>query len=91
MVLRLFTLGLLFYFSIPFLTTFYPTLLSIKIWGPVTFGLLYAVLQYPIGGAIAIAYAVSVRKIDRLATTLEADDTGRAVRPVPASTIECAG
>jgi uncharacterized membrane protein (DUF485 family) len=66
-VLRLFALSSLFYFSIPFLTTLFPNILSIKIWGPLNIGLLYGVLQYPIGGLIAITFAIKMRKIDSFA------------------------
>ncbi|WP_051516629.1 DUF485 domain-containing protein [Herbaspirillum sp. RV1423] len=64
-VTTLFIVGALFYFSIPAITTFYPSIFHIRLFGVVNLGLAYALLQYPIGGLIAYAYAISMRKLDQ--------------------------
>jgi len=64
MVLTLFVVSALFYFSIPVITTFFPSLFHIRLFGVINLGLTYAVLQYPIGGLIAYAYAISMRRLD---------------------------
>jgi uncharacterized membrane protein (DUF485 family) len=65
-VVQLFVLSALFYFSLPFMTTVFPEFFRIKVLGSINIGLIYAILQYPIGGLIAYRYAVSMRKVDRL-------------------------
>lgn len=64
-VFTLFIISALFYFSIPFITTLYPSVFHVRLFGSINLGLVYAVLQYPIGGMIAYCYAVSMRKLDR--------------------------
>ncbi len=63
-VLTLFIVGTLFYFSIPAITTFYPSIFHARLFGVVNIGLAYGLLQYPIGGLIAYVYAVNMRKLD---------------------------
>jgi uncharacterized membrane protein (DUF485 family) len=64
-VISLFLVSALFYFSIPLLTTMYPAVFRVRLFGSINLGLVYAILQYPIGGLIAYYYAISMRKIDR--------------------------
>lgn len=64
-VMTLFVVSALFYFSIPAITTFFPSLFHIRLFGAINLGLTYALLQYPIGGLIAYAYAISMRKLDQ--------------------------
>jgi len=66
----LLALSLLSYFSIPFLTSFFPAVMAAKI-GAVSFGLLWGVLQYPLIGLIALCYAVGMRHIDQLANNIK--------------------
>jgi len=63
-VLTLFIVGTLFYFSIPAVTTFYPSIFHARLFGVVNIGLAYGLLQYPIGGLIAYIYAINMRKLD---------------------------
>ncbi len=63
-VLTLFIVGTLFYFSIPAITTFYPSVFHVRLFGVVNIGLVYGLLQYPIGGLIAYIYAINMRKLD---------------------------
>ncbi|WP_058896486.1 MULTISPECIES: DUF485 domain-containing protein [Herbaspirillum] len=69
-VMTLFVVSALFYFSIPFITTFYPRIFHVQLFGAVNLGLVYAVLQYPLGGLVAYAYAVHMRKLDQEVTRL---------------------
>lgn len=69
-VAQLFVLSALVYFSIPFITTVFPEFFRIRISGAINIGLVYAVLQYPIGGLIAYRYAITMRKIDVLIKAL---------------------
>jgi len=69
-ILKLFALSALFYFSIPFFTTFFPKFFAIQISGAINVGLVYAILQYPVGGLIAYRYAVNMRKIDAMVEKL---------------------
>lgn len=64
-VLTLFIVSALFYFSINAITTFYPALFHVRLFGVVNLGLAYGLLQYPIGGVIAYVYAVNMRKLDQ--------------------------
>lgn len=64
-VLTLFIISALFYFSIPFCTTFFPSLFHVRLSGSLNLGLIYSLLQYPIGGLVAYAYAINMRKLDQ--------------------------
>lgn len=69
----LFVVGMLCFFSIPFLSTVFPGFLSIQIVGPINIGLIWGPLQYPIGGLIAWRYAVQMRETDAKLASLKSD------------------
>ncbi|MCG8156380.1 DUF485 domain-containing protein [Brenneria goodwinii] len=64
-IIKLLIISLIFFFSIPFMNSFFPDLMKVKIAGAVNIGLVWAILQYPLGGLIACRYAVKMRHFDR--------------------------
>ncbi|MFK3708692.1 DUF485 domain-containing protein [Klebsiella sp. NPDC088457] len=63
-IFSLLVLSLFFFFSIPFLNNCFPNVMAYKIGGAFNVGLLWAILQYPIGGMIAWCYASKMKYFD---------------------------
>jgi uncharacterized membrane protein (DUF485 family) len=58
------------YFSIPALIAWYPAFFAIKLAPGINVGIVFAVSQYPFGGAIAYAFLRRTEKMDSSAATV---------------------
>lgn len=67
---RLFAISMVFFFSVPVISTYFPQVFRAQIWGSINVGVLYLVAQYFGGGVIAWRYAVQLKLIDALSTQL---------------------
>jgi len=76
---QLFLTGLMvfavfFYFLLPIGAAYFQDLYSVKVWGVVNFGLLFALSQFVVAWGIAIYYSrVANRDFDRMAREIAAD------------------
>lgn len=76
---QLFLTGLMvfavfFYFLLPIGAAYFQALYSVKVWGVVNFGLLFALSQFVVAWGIAIYYSrVANRDFDRMAREIAAD------------------
>lgn len=60
--------ALLYFFALPIGAGYFPELFRIRVWGVVNVGLLFALSQFLVAAAVAIAYArIAARWIDPLA------------------------
>jgi uncharacterized membrane protein (DUF485 family) len=65
--------ALLYYFALPIGAGYFPEVFRVQVFGPVNVGLLFALSQFVVAAAAAIAYArVSAQKLDPLAQALAA-------------------
>jgi len=63
-----------FYFLLPIGAAYFQSLYSVKVWGVVNFGLLFALSQFVVAWGIAIYYSrVANRDFDRMAREIAAD------------------
>lgn len=69
-VLRLFIVSMLFFFSVPLIVVFQPDLFKIPLGGAINLGLVYLVAQYLVGTAIALRYTTLLRRLDGMADQL---------------------
>jgi uncharacterized membrane protein (DUF485 family) len=76
---QLFLTGLMvfavfFYFLLPIGAAYFQDLYSVKVWGVINFGLLFALSQFVVAWGIAIYYSrVANRDFDRMAREIAAD------------------
>jgi uncharacterized membrane protein (DUF485 family) len=69
-VIPAFSFFVAYYLLLHILTGFAPRLMSMKIFGAVTFGYLFALSQFVVGGGIAVLYLRASAKLDVLIETL---------------------
>ena len=63
-----------FYFLLPIGAAYFPALYSIKVWGPINVGLLFALSQFIVAWAIAFIYAKRASTVfDPMAAAIVAD------------------
>jgi len=63
-----------FYFLLPIGAAYFQSLYSVKVWGVVNFGLLFALSQFVVAWGIAIYYSrVANRDFDRMAREIAAN------------------
>ncbi|ARU94020.1 DUF485 domain-containing protein [Tatumella citrea] len=55
---------LAFYFSVPVLNFLAPGMMNYRITGSVNVGLIWVIMQYPLGGLIACYYVKKMRQLD---------------------------
>jgi uncharacterized membrane protein (DUF485 family) len=71
---RLMIFSVVFYFLLPIGAAYFQDLYSVKVWGVVNFGLLFALSQFVVAWGIAIYYSrVANRDFDRMAREIAAD------------------
>ena len=63
----LFAVTALFYFSVFLIAAAHPGFWRVQVFGAINLGLLYALLQYPLGGLVAYGYARAMRRVDTMA------------------------
>lgn len=54
---RMMLFTLIYFFCLPIATAYFQDILKIKIWGVINIGLLFALSQFLVAGAIAVIYA----------------------------------
>jgi uncharacterized membrane protein (DUF485 family) len=72
------------YFSIPALIAWYPAFFAIRLAPGINVGIVFAVLQYPFGGAIAYAFLRRTERMDRSAATVSKQIATRIAEPMTA-------
>lgn len=63
-IAQLLIITFIFFFSLPLLNSFFPTLMKYQISGSFNLGLLWVILQYPLGAAVAWYYAKKMVRYD---------------------------
>ncbi|MCG3165519.1 MAG: hypothetical protein POELPBGB_01287 [Bacteroidia bacterium] len=63
--LVLFGISMVLFFSIPVISSYFPDLFKMRVFGEVNAGLAYLIFQYIAGGFIAWRYAVMFGKVDK--------------------------
>ncbi|OIP49025.1 MAG: hypothetical protein COX17_05450 [Deltaproteobacteria bacterium CG23_combo_of_CG06-09_8_20_14_all_60_8] len=53
----LMVISMIYYFMLPIMAAYFPELFKIKVWGPMNVGLLFALSEFAVAGAIAVIYA----------------------------------
>lgn len=69
-VLRLFAISMLFFFSVPLIVVFQPDVFKVSLGGAMNVGLVYLVAQYVIGSVVALRYAYLLKRLDGMADHL---------------------
>jgi uncharacterized membrane protein (DUF485 family) len=69
-VLRLFIVSMLCFFSVPLIVVFQPDVFKISLGGAINVGLIYLVAQYVVGTAIALRYTALLMRLDGMADRL---------------------
>lgn len=71
--------SIIYYFLLPIGAAYFPGLFSKKIFGPVNFGLLFALSEFIVAWGIAYYYSVKAKEFDEMAKELirEAEKIGR--------------
>lgn len=70
----------IYYFLLPIGGGYFPELFSVRVWGPVNVGILFAFSQFVVAWIIAAIYAVrDNREFDRLATEIRDDAECRGI------------
>jgi uncharacterized membrane protein (DUF485 family) len=64
LILLLLFINLCFFFSLPFLTYFFPELMKHKLYGAFNVGLLLVILQYPLCSVIIWIYTRRIKPYD---------------------------
>jgi uncharacterized membrane protein (DUF485 family) len=63
-----------YYFLLPIGAAYFHELFGIRVWGPINFGLVFALSQFVVAWGIAICYSrVANRDFDRLAAEIAGD------------------
>ena len=71
--------SVVYYFLLPIGAAFYQDLFSVKVWGVINIGLLFALSEFIVAWGIAIYYSrVANREFDRVAAEISADYVKRA-------------
>lgn len=67
-----------YYFLLPLGAAYYPDLFKIKLFGPVNFGLVFALSQFLVAWGLAVYYSVKAQQFDEMAKELirDADKIG---------------
>jgi uncharacterized membrane protein (DUF485 family) len=72
------------YFSIPALIAWYPAFFAIRLAPGINVGIVFAVSQYPFGGAIAYAFLRRTERMDRAAATVSKQISTQISEPMTA-------
>jgi uncharacterized membrane protein (DUF485 family) len=73
-LLGLMIFSVVYYFLLPIGAAYFPALFSIKVWGPINVGLLFALSEFVVAWAIAFIYSRRAnREFDAMARELIAD------------------
>lgn len=66
--------SMVYYFLLPIMAAYFKDLFNTQVWGPINFGLLFALSEFVIAWAIAIIYARRAnREFDAIAQALVSD------------------
>jgi uncharacterized membrane protein (DUF485 family) len=65
--------AVIYYFLLPIGAAYFPELYKIKVWGPINFGLLFALSQFLVAWGIAWYYARKASQFDAMADAIARD------------------
>jgi uncharacterized membrane protein (DUF485 family) len=65
--------AIIYYFLLPIGAAYFPELYKIKVWGPINFGLLFALSQFLVAWGIAWYYARRASQFDAMADAIARD------------------
>jgi uncharacterized membrane protein (DUF485 family) len=71
---------LLFYFSLPLLTSYVPELMNTPVWGRISLAWLFAFLQFVMTGSVMILYVWRARLFDALVEQITTEHNQKAER-----------
>lgn len=70
--------SVIYYFLLPIGAAYFTDLYKVKIWGPVNFGLVFALSQFVVAWGIAWLYARRASQFDAMAEDIARDTSGIA-------------
>jgi uncharacterized membrane protein (DUF485 family) len=74
----LMALSVVYYFLLPIGAAYYQNLFKVRVWGVVNVGLLFALSEFVVAGAIALVYSRKASQdFDRMAEEIAAEFSGR--------------
>lgn len=70
----LMVVSMVYYFLLPIMAAYFKSVFDTKVWGPINFGLLFALSEFVVAWAIAIIYAKRAnREFDAMAEEIAKD------------------
>lgn len=70
---KLFLFSVIYYFLLPIGAAYAPDLFKVQLWGPINFGLVFALSQFVVAWGIAFFYARKAGEFDAMADAIARD------------------
>lgn len=65
--------SMVYYFLLPIMAAYFQDLFKVKVWGPMNFGLLFALSEFVVAWGIAVIYVKRANQFDTMAAEIVKD------------------